>query len=101
MKLSSIRERYWIRQDRERFFFAGLLMTCTIASFITTYWHYNDMTELKPKIKIDTNLSKERQYKILKEADYIPPVTKNTTSFYKIEEYAKPSIPSIPDVGTQ
>jgi len=101
MKSSIIREKFWIRQDRERAFFAGLLITCSIASFITSYWHYNDMTELKPKIKIDSGLTKEKQYKVIKEADYIPPINQSTTSFYKIEEYAKPSIPSIPDVGTQ
>lgn len=102
MKTSKFRERFWIRKDRENFFFSGLLLTSIVATITISYWNYSDMTEIKPKIKLDTNLSKEKQYKILKEADYIPPIIKSgTTSFYKIDEYAKPQLPPLPETGAQ
>jgi len=104
MKLSAIREKIWMREDRENFFFSGFLLTAIIAAFTTSYWHYQDRTELKPKIKLKASMSREKQYKILREGDYLAPnLRSSSTAFYKIEEYAKPSVPepSLPDVGTQ
>ncbi|MEW5950780.1 MAG: hypothetical protein AB1637_02705 [Elusimicrobiota bacterium] len=95
MKLSQIREKFWIRKDRENLFFSGLILASMAASITTTYWHFYDRTELRPKIKLNTQLSKEKQYKILKEAENSTAGLKEkTTSFYKIEKYSDPTIPA-------
>lgn len=69
MKLSQIREKFWIRKDRENVFFSGLIVTCICASIATTYWHFYDRTELRPKIKMNNPISKEKEYKELKETE--------------------------------
>lgn len=96
MKRFSIREKFWIRKDREQLFFSGLILASIAASITTTYWHFYDRTELRPKIKLNTQLSKKKQYKILKEAENsIAGIAEKTTSFYKIETYATPTAPSL------
>lgn len=82
------REKYWIRKDREDLFFTGFMLTCMIASVVTTYWHYFDMIELKPKIKLKSDIKKE-DIKKIKDVDYMIGLKKDST-FYKVEEYFKP-----------
>ncbi|GAB4028231.1 MAG: hypothetical protein Fur0012_00100 [Elusimicrobiota bacterium] len=94
MKLSQIREKIWIRKDRENLFFSGLILASIAASTVTTYWHFYDRTELRPKIKLNTGLTKEKQYKLLKEAENSTAGLKEkTTSFYNVETYASPTVP--------
>ncbi len=94
MKLSQIREKFWIRKDRESVFFSGLIVACISASIATTYWHFYDRTELRPKIKMNNQINKAREYKILKETENSTAGLKSkTTSFYNIETYASPDVP--------
>lgn len=82
------RDKYWIRKDRDDFFWSGFMLACMIASIVTTYWHYFDMIELRPKIKLKTTQAKDTIKKI-KDVDFMLPLKKSST-FYKIEEYFKP-----------
>jgi|GEM_PF-4212753 len=82
------REKYWIRKDREDLFFAGFMIACMVASVVTTYWHYFDMIELRPKIKLKLNTPKE-DIKKIRDVGYMMNLKKNTT-FYKVDEYFKP-----------
>lgn len=92
--VKKFREKYWIRKDREDLFFTGFLFTCMVASVVTTYWHYFDMIELKPKIKLKTEAKKEEIKRLSKqEVDFMVPLQKNST-FYKVEEYFKPEMES-------
>jgi hypothetical protein len=84
------RKKFWISKNREEIFISGVVIACVAASLITSYWHHYDMTEVKPKLKLNIDLSKKEQYKALKEADYMMPNLKQSTTFYKIETYAKP-----------
>ncbi len=83
----NFRDKYWIRKDREEFFFTGFMLSCMIASFVITYWHYLDRVEMKPKIKLKYEDKKE--IKKLKDVDYMVPLKKQST-FYKIDEYFRP-----------
>ncbi len=95
MKRFNLREKIWIRKDREQLFFSGLILASIAASITTTYWHFYDRTELRPKIKLNTTLSKKNQYKMLKETENsIAGIAEKTTSFYNIETYAEPTVPS-------
>ncbi|MEF3279879.1 MAG: hypothetical protein K6357_02795 [Elusimicrobiota bacterium] len=90
--VKKFREKYWIRKDREDFFFTGFMITCLVASVVTTYWHYFDMIELKPKIKLKTEFKKDDIKKISQQdVDYMVPLKKIST-FYKVEEYFKPDM---------
>lgn len=86
--LRVLRDKYWIRKDREDFFWSGFMLACMITSIVITYWHYFDMIELKPKIKLKTTDSK-KEIKSIKDVDFMIPL-KKTSTFYKIEEYFKP-----------
>lgn len=90
--IKKIREKYWIREDRERLFLSGVMITCMVASVVTIYWHYFDMTEMKPKIKLKGNLTKKELYERLKYMDYVVPLDKGTTKYYRINEYVKPPL---------
>ncbi len=82
------RDKYWIRRDRDNVFWSGVMLACMVASIVTTYWHYFDMTELKPKIKLKTKASK-MELKKIEDAGFMLPLQR-TSTFYKIEEYFKP-----------
>ncbi|MCX7642058.1 MAG: hypothetical protein N2Z20_05425 [Elusimicrobiales bacterium] len=83
------RDKYWIRKDREDLFWSGFMLACMVSSIVTTYWHYFDMIELRPKIKLKTTESKKDIIKKIKDVDFMVPLKKSST-FYKIEEYFKP-----------
>lgn len=86
--LRIFRDRYWIRRDRENFFWSGFMLACMISSVVTTYWHYFDMVELRPKIKLKT-IDSKKEMKRINDIDFMVPL-KKTSTFYKIEEYFKP-----------
>lgn len=88
MNLRRFREKYWIRKDRDDPFFMGFIITTIIASVVTTYWHWWDMMELKPKIKLKVEAKKD-EIKKIKDVDYMINLKKSST-FYKIDEYFKP-----------
>ncbi len=82
------RDKYWIRKDRDNLFWSGFMLASMIASVVITYWHYFDMIELKPKIKLKIEASK-KELKKIDDTDFMLPLKKNST-FYKVEEYFKP-----------
>lgn len=86
--LRLLRDKYWIRRDRDDIFWSGFMLACMIASVVTTYWHYFDMIELRPKIKLKIDDSK-KEIKKIKDVDLMIPLKKSST-FYKVEEYFKP-----------
>jgi len=83
--IKKFREKYWIRKDREDLFFVGFMITCMVASVVTTYWHYFDMIEMKPKIKLKTEEKSKKEIKKLEEVGYMINLKKNST-FYKIDD---------------
>jgi hypothetical protein len=83
------RDKYWIRRERDDFFFTGFILASIAASVITTYWHYFDMTELKPKIRLKGEKTKKELFKEIKDVDFMINLKKSST-FYKFDEYFKP-----------
>jgi len=87
--IRNFRDKYWIRKERDDFFLMGFIITCIIASIATTYWHYFDMTELKPKIRLKGEKTKKELFKEIKDVDFMINLRKSST-FYRVEEYFKP-----------
>lgn len=95
MKLIS---KLWIRRDREQYFLSGATVTFVIAGFVSSYWHFSDRMAVKQKITLQQKtISKETEFKKLREAGYFAPKLRvGATQYYKLEE--KSALPSIPDV---
>ena len=97
LNLKSIR-KYWIRKDREQYFLSGVIVTCVIAGFVSSYWHFSDRITVKQKIKIQQGtITKAQEFQKLKEVGYfVPKLQVGATRYYKLEE--KSTLPSIPDL---
>jgi len=95
LKLS---RKLWIRKDREEYFLSGVIMTCVIAGFVSSYWHFSDRITVKQKIKIQQKeITKAEEFQKLREVGYFAPKLQvGTTQYYKMEE--KSSLPAIPDL---
>ena len=97
LDLKSVR-KFWIRKDREEYFLSGVIMTCVIAGFVSSYWHFSDRIMVKQKIKIQQKtITKAQEFQKLKEVGYFAPKLQvGTTRYYKLEE--KSALPAIPDL---
>lgn len=90
--------KFWIRKDREQYFLSGVIVTCVIAGFVSSYWHFSDRIMVKQKIQIHQKaISKAAEFQKLKEVGYFAPKLQvGATTYYKMEE--KSSLPAIPDL---
>ena len=43
--------KFWIRKDREQYFLSGVIVTCVIGGFVSSYWHFSDRLSAKPNIR--------------------------------------------------
>lgn len=99
----SIRQ-FWIREDREQYFLSGFILTCVIAGFVSSYWHFSDRLAVKRRIKLDQpKISKIQESRKLREAQfYAPKFQIGATQYYKLEEKsALPQIPDLPEVNDE
>jgi len=97
LDLKAVR-KFWIRKDREEYFLSGVIMTCVIAGFVSSYWHFSDRITVKQKITIQQKkITKEQEFQKLKEVGYFAPKLQvGTTRYYRMEE--KSDLPAIPDL---
>lgn len=95
LKLS---RKLWIRKDREQYFLSGVIVTCVIAGFVSSYWHFTDRMSVKHEIKLQQKkITKAQEFQKLREVGYFEPKLQvGTTQYYKLEE--KGTLPSIPDL---
>lgn len=99
----SLRE-FWIRKDRDQYFLCGVLLTCVIGGFVSSYWHFSDRLKVKPVLKLPQRMiSKEQESQKLKEAQfYVPKFQVGATQYYKLEEKSTlPRIPDLPEVDDE
>ncbi len=88
--------RFWIRKDREQYFLMGVIITCAIGGFVSSYWHFSDRLNVRKDIKINVKLSTEQQQKTLRETQYAAPKLRvGSTVYYRIGEETRPSVPRL------
>ena len=98
--MTSIR-KFWIRKDREQYFLSGVIVTCVIAGFVSSYWHFSDRLAVKPNIKLHLRkISKTQEIQKLKEGQFYDPKFQiGATQYYKLEgQNTLPKIPDLPEV---
>ncbi len=90
--------KFWIRKDREQYFLCGVIVTCVISGFVSSYWHFSDRIQVKSNITLhQRKISKAQESRKLKEAQlYAPRFQVGATQYYKLEE--KGTLPVIPDL---
>lgn len=89
--------KFWIRKDREQYFLMGVIITCSIGGFVSSYWHFIDRITVRQNIKITkTEPTKTRQTR-LKELQYTQPakLRAGATQYYRLDDYSRPSVPKI------
>lgn len=94
--------KFWIRADREQYFLNGFILTCIIAGFVSSYWHFSDRLPVKRKITLDQRkISKTQESRKLKEAQFYDPKFQiGATQYYRLEgQSALPRIPDLPEVN--
>ena len=88
--------RFWIRKDREQYFLSGVMLTCIIAGFVSSYWHFADRLAVRQNINMRNLKSPETEQKKLKELQYTPSRLKvGTTQYYKMDKDTMPSVPKL------
>lgn len=88
--------KFWIRKDREAYFLNGVIITCVIGAFISSYWHFADRLAVKRNIKITRQVSMDQEQKRLKEVQYTPmKLSVGTTRYYKLDDTTKPVMPKL------
>ena len=93
--------KFWIRPDREEYFLCGVMVTCVIGGFVSSYWHFSDRMAVRPNIKIhQQKISKAQESQKLKEAQfYAPKFRVGATQYYTLEEKGTlTKIPALPEV---
>jgi len=89
---------FWIRRDREQYFLSGIIITCAIGGFVSSYWHFTDRITVRQDIKIKKWLTPEEEHKKLKEVQYTPVKLKSgATQYYRLENDSAPSVPKLGD----
>ena len=96
----TLTRKLWISREREDYFLRGLIVTCVIGGFVSTYWYSSDRMAVKANIKLHLRkISKTQESQKLKESQfYAPQFHVGTTQYYKLEEEnALPKIPDLPE----
>lgn len=87
---------FWIRRDREQYFLSGVIITCVIGSFVSSYWHFTDRITVRRDIKINRWRTPEERQKTLKEVQYTPAKLRvGATQYYRLENDSAPSVPKL------
>jgi hypothetical protein len=88
--------RFWIRKDREQYFLSGIIIACTIGSFVSSYWHFTDRISVHQDIKIKKWLTPEAERKKLKDLQYTPAKLKiGSTQYYRLDSETAPVVPKL------
>lgn len=86
--------KFWIRRDREQYLLSGVIMTCAIGGFVSSYWHFSDRLNVRQNITIRKSLTPEAERKKLKDLQYVTPKT-GAGKYYKMDDTTIPSVPKL------
>jgi hypothetical protein len=88
--------KFWIRRDREQYFLSGVIITCILGGFISSYWHFTDRITVRQDIKIKDRKTHESEQKKLKDLQYTPSKLKvGSTQYYRMDNDTIPSVPKL------
>ena len=88
--------RFWIRKDREQYLMSGVIITCVIGAFVSSYWHFTDRIAVRQDIKIKNWKTPEAEQKKLKELQYTPSkLDVGATRYYRMDNETIPSVPKL------
>lgn len=91
---------FWIRRDREAYFLSGVIITCTIGGFVSSYWHFSDRITVRKNITINAQQVKEAEQRKLRDMQYTPSKPRaGNTQYYEMGEETAPSVPRLGDDG--
>lgn len=91
---------FWIRRDREAYFLSGVIITCTIGGFVSSYWHFTDRITVRKNITINAQQVKEAEQRKLRDVQYTPSKPRaGNTKYYEMGEETAPSVPRLGDDG--
>lgn len=90
--------RFWVRKDREQYLLGGVIITCAIGGFVSSYWHFADRINVRQNITMKTSITPEAERKKLKEVQYAPSrLTVGATRYYRLGEETAPTVPKLGD----
>ena len=93
-----IRQKFWIRKDRENYLLSGVLLAAITSGFISSYWHYADRMEVFSKIDIDLHMNMEegKEFDRFKEAaSYSTTPQEGEKQYFKLEENPEMAMPEL------
>ena len=88
--------KFWIRKDRDSYFLTGIIIACSIGSFVSSYWHFTDRITVRQKIEIRKKEPTKILQNKLKEVQYTPvKLRSGATQYYRLSEESRPSVPKM------
>ncbi|MCM2266854.1 MAG: hypothetical protein NDI60_03665 [Elusimicrobiales bacterium] len=88
--------KFWIRRDREQYLLSGVIITCVIGGFVSSYWHFSDRLNIRKDIKMTRKLSTEAEQKKLREVQYSPQKPgPGGNRYYRLDETTIPNVPKL------
>ncbi|MBI5744489.1 MAG: hypothetical protein HY952_08070 [Elusimicrobia bacterium] len=88
--------KFWIRRDREQYLVSGLVLTCSIGAFVSSYWHFSDRMDVRASIKINKTLPTEAQQRRLRDTQYVAPkLHSGATRYYRLDDTTLPAVPKL------
>ena len=87
---------FWIRKDREQYLLSGVIITCVIGGFVSSYWHFADRINVHREIKLKETVTPEADRKKLREVQYTPVrLSVGATRYYRLDSESAPSVPKL------
>lgn len=90
--------KFWIRKDREQYLLSGVIITCVIGGFVSSYWHFSDRIQIRKDIRMKTRAPKETMQRMqrLKEVQFSAQKLKiGATQYYRLDPGTKPIVPKL------
>ncbi len=89
--------RFWIRKDRETYFLGGVIIACSVGSFVSSYWHFADRISVRRDIKVRTGILRPAERRELNDTEFIPSsMHVGTTQYYHLDSDTNPLVPKPP-----
>jgi len=92
--LSDIRQKIWIRADREEYLAAGVIIAAIITTYVSGHWHFLDEVNALRRMNRYAHEAAASPDKKIREVEYTPVKLKvGNKLYYQLDKETAPSIP--------
>lgn len=92
----NLRQKIWIRADREEYLAAGAIIAAILTSYVSGHWHFMDEVNALRRMNKYAHEAAAAPDKKIREIEYTPVKTKiGNKQYYQLDKQTAPSIPHL------